>query len=384
MEGLSWSTVEQVFKQHFLNTGLSITVCSGVIVIPPVNQREEIIKEFHESVIGGHKGASKTYWRVRSNYFWENMKSDVQRIVKNCKNCQRNKLVRQGTRQPMFITDTPKQPFEKVQIDMVGPLPVTSKGNSHILTIQCVFSKYSDAYPLQNTDSVTIARVLAEQFIARYGCPQVIHTDQGSNFISQVFKTFCRIFKIKKIQSTAYHPQSLGSLERSHQTLIEYLRQFQNKQDWDEWLRFAVFSYNTSVHEATGFAPYTLVFGKEASIPNSFVTNPPDGAYCDYLKDLFLKLDNVHSLAHERILKAKEKSKKYYDRKVNPKLFHEGHEVYLKVNLRKDKFSPYYAGPYVLERLLGERNALIRLGPNKTKIVHTDQLKLATPPCNDG
>ena len=62
--------------------------------------------------------------------------------------------------------------------------------------------------------------------------------------MSQVFKTFCRIFKINKIQSTAYHPQSLGSLERSHQKLIEYLRQFQNNQDWDEWLRFAVFMYN--------------------------------------------------------------------------------------------------------------------------------------------
>ena len=164
---------------------------------------------------------------------------------------------------------------------------------------------------------------------------------------------------------------------------MQYLRQFQNKQDWDEWLRFAVFSYNTSVHEATGFAPYILVFGKEASIPNSFSTNPPDSTYCGYLKDLFLKLDSVHFLAHERIRKAKEKSK-YYDRKINPKLFHEGHKVYLKVNLRKDKFSPYYAGPYVLERLLRERNALIRLGPNKTKIVHTDRLKLAAYPCNDG
>ena len=107
--------------------------------MPPANQREEIIREFYESVVGGHKGASKTYWKVRSNYFWEYMKSDVQRIVKSCKNCQRNKLVRQRTRQSMLITDTPKQPFEKIQIDMVGPLPVTPKGNAHILTIQCGF-----------------------------------------------------------------------------------------------------------------------------------------------------------------------------------------------------------------------------------------------------
>ena len=139
LEDLPWSTVEQVFKQHFLNTGLFIIVCSGAVVITPVNQREVIIKEFNESVVGGHKGASKTYWKVRSNYFWENMKPDVQRIVKNCRNCQQNKLVRQGTRQPMLITDTPKQPFEKIEIDMVGQLLVTKK-----------------------TDSVTIAQVIAE------------------------------------------------------------------------------------------------------------------------------------------------------------------------------------------------------------------------------
>ena len=132
-------------------------------------------------------------------------------------------------------------------------------------------------------------------------------------------KTFCKIFKIKKIQSTAYHPQSLRSLKYSHQTLIEYLRQFQKHQNWEEWFRFSVFSYNISIHEASDFAPHTLVFAQEASIPNSFATNSPDSTYCGYLKDLFLKLDNVNSLAHERIIKANEKYKKYYDRKVNPK-----------------------------------------------------------------
>ena len=108
-----------------------------------------------------------------------------------------------------------------------------------------------------------------------------------------------------------------------------------------------------------------MVFGKEASIPNSFATNPPDSTYCGYLKNLFLKLDKIHSLAHERIIKAKETSKKYYDTKMNPKLFRDGNEVYLKVNPRRDKLSPYYSGPYVLEKLLGDGNALIRIGPNE-------------------
>ena len=73
------------------------------------------------------------------------------------------------------------------------------------------------------TDSATIAQAIDENFISRYGCPKIIQTDQGANLTSKVIENFCKILKIKKIQSVAYHPQSLRSLERSHYTLIEYL-----------------------------------------------------------------------------------------------------------------------------------------------------------------
>ena len=136
------------------------------------------------------------------------------------------------------------------------------------------------------------------------------------------------------------------------------------------------------MHEETGFAPFTLVYGRDANLPTSFPANPPDKTYTDYLQELFLKFDNVHSLAHERLLKAKEKYKKYYDRKSNPKFFKRGSQVYLEINNRENKkFSPYYEGPYVLEQLINERTALIRLNPTKTRIVHLDKLKLNSYPC---
>ena len=176
-----------------------------------------------------------------------------------CRKLQENKLVRVKTRQPLKITDTPKQPFEKVQIDIVGPLPETPSGNKYILRIQDNFLKYPDAIALSSLNSVSIAHALAEEFISWYGCPKMIHIDQGSNFTSNIMKTFCKIFKIENITSTAFHPPSLGSLERSHHSLIEYLKTFGNKQNWDQWLRYAILSYNTSTHASTGYAPYTLV-----------------------------------------------------------------------------------------------------------------------------
>ena len=313
LDDLSWSSIQQIIQQHFAGNALRAFICSGEIIIPENLDREKIIKEAHESTIRGHKGVSKTFWRIRAEYFWSNLKTDVQRFVKHCRKCQENKLVRVKKRQPMQITDTPAQTFERIQIDIVGLLPMTPRGNKSILTIQDNFSKVANAIPVSQIDAITIATALAKQFISRYGCPRIIHTDQGTNFTSALMKTFCKVFKIERLTSTAFHHQSLGSLERSHHTLVEYLRQYSDKQIWDEWLRFAILSYNVTVHESTGFDPYTLVFGKEANIPTSFAKEAPPLTYVQYLTNLFRKLHNIHSEANEKITTAKERSKKYYD-----------------------------------------------------------------------
>ena len=112
-------------NQHLIKSELLIIVCFGEIIIPPRHERDELIKQFHESTVGGHEGYTKCYWTLRTHYYWDKMKEDVRRIIGSCKNCQRNNLVRRKIRQPMLITDTPKQPFKKVQIDLVGPLSVT-------------------------------------------------------------------------------------------------------------------------------------------------------------------------------------------------------------------------------------------------------------------
>ena len=108
----------------------------------------------------------------------------------------------------MKNTDTPSEVFEKIEIDIVGQLPETEQKNKYILTIQDNLTKYFNGIPLRSTDSQTVASAFAENFITRFGCPKVIHTDQGSDFTSQVMKTFTKIFKIKQLKSTAFHPPS--------------------------------------------------------------------------------------------------------------------------------------------------------------------------------
>ena len=101
-------------------------------------------------------------------------------------------------------------------------------------------------------------------------------------------KTFCEIFQIDRITFTAFQPQTLGSLEQSHITLIEYLKNFAIKQNWDEWLRYAIFSHNTYVHKYTEFTSHALVFRREARLPTSISDNKVPPTYVEFIKESFL------------------------------------------------------------------------------------------------
>ena len=113
-------------------------------------------------------------------------------------------------------------------------------------------------------------------------------TDQNTNFVSEIFKNVCKLLKITKVQTIAYHPESSSALERSHRTLAEYLRHYinANQTDWDEWVLYAIFIYNTIPHTATGYTPFELVFGYQATLLSALTKSPNPTYYCDdYAKE---------------------------------------------------------------------------------------------------
>ena len=139
------------------------------------------------------------------------MKKDVRQHIKTCISCQKKKLVRVKTKEPMIITDTPLDAFDKISMDIVGPLPLTKSGKSYILTIQDNLTKFSLAIPLVSFTSEEIAQAFTTHFICQYGCPKAILTDQGSSFISSLMQKFAKALNIKQYKTAAFHPQSKGS-----------------------------------------------------------------------------------------------------------------------------------------------------------------------------
>jgi len=137
--------------------------------------------------------------------------------------------------------------------------------------------------------------------------------------LSDIFKNTCRLLKIEiKIQTPAYHPESNSALERSHRTLTEYLRHYINKDqtDWDEWIPYAMFAYNTTPHTATGYIPFELMYGHQAELPIA-LTRPPKPIYNydDYAQELKERLRATTQLARERVKEGKAKAKQQYDKK---------------------------------------------------------------------
>jgi len=154
IESTPWHKIGDVLDDTFRDHSTKILIYTNRILIPPLNDRPRILKEYHDSATGGHKGVTKTYLRIKARYYWPNMKTDIQSYIQNCRNCKLKKLVRVKTRQPMIITDIPCATFDKISMDIMGPLPETRTGNTYILTIQDLLTKYSLALLLKQATAI--------------------------------------------------------------------------------------------------------------------------------------------------------------------------------------------------------------------------------------
>lgn len=281
----------------------------------------------------------------------------------------------------MVLTDTPGAAFDKVSMDIMGPLPTTRTGNSYILTIQDLLTKYSLAIPLRKAGAIDVAEAFASEFICIYGAPKALLTDQGTHFLNSLMKAVAKKFKIKSYHTTAYRPQANGSIERSHHVLWEYVKHVtDSKDEWDRYLKFACFSYNTSVHEGTSFTPHELVFGKLARVPST--ETPPEDlgneSYNYYLSNLCEKLAFAQEIANENLKRAKEQTKRYYDKRTRPYNFKLGQLVYL-LKEPTHKLGNQYIGPYRISEILSNNNVKLAINSKVSRIVHTDKLKPAPP-----
>ena len=225
---------------------------------------EQVLTGLHNDM--GHPGKDRTLSLLRDRFYWPGMTSDTENWIKNCGRCIRRKS-KTDVRAPL-VNITSHYPLELVCIDYLTLEP--SQGNiSNILVITDHFTRFAVAIPTKNQTAKTTADVLYREFIVRYGIPARLHSDQGTNFESQLIKELCDLMGIKKSRTTPYHAAGNGMTERFNRTLISMLGTLEEdkKKNWKQFLAPLVHAYNCIRRESTGYSPYQLLFGREPRLP---------------------------------------------------------------------------------------------------------------------
>ena len=351
-------------------------------LILPRKRIPEVLEELHSSASGGHFGVNKTLGKVRERFYWVNCRDDVEEWCRRCDDCAARKGPKTRSRGRMQQYNV-GAPFERIAVDVMGPLPESSKGNRYLLVAMDYFTKWPEVIPVRNQEATTIAEALVENVFSRFGVPSELHSDQGRNFESSVFRDCMNLLGIKKTRTTPLHPQSDGMVERLNRTLEQYLSMFvsRNQKDWDTKVPLFLMAYRSATHDTTGVTPARMFLGRDIVLPADIMFGRSPEHHEDlvqYAHDLRQTLNEVHDFARERIRSNSDRMKARYDLKANERHFAIGEKVWLYNPRRTKGISPKlqkdWEGPYIVVTRINDVVYRIGKGPRLRKIVHLNRL----------
>ena len=378
-------------KQCFLKDGMLCRKFQGPSnfeysqLVLPNSLHHMALQHLHNEL--GHLGFHKTMEAVKQRYYWPGYEGDIRKWIAECAPCQQRSAPQLAAQAPLG-TITASYPFDKISWDIMGPLPLTTQGNRYVLVVTDLFSKWTEAFPLKTTDSETLARVLIDEVIFRYGIPSSLHSDQGANLTSNLISSLCWNLGITQTRTSAYHPQGNAQVERFNRTLEAMLAKTvsDNQKDWDQHIPKLMFAYRTTVHESTGYTPFHVTFGRSPMLPVDIMIGAPvkqkeATALPQFVRDLHSSLRNVYSQVCEAVKESHQRNKTRYDQHTANTHLSIGDQVWLYVPAVKTgttkKLASLWWGPYtVIDKLSAVNYRIHLLGvPTKTLVVHHNRLK---------
>ena len=344
-----------------------------------------VLTSMHAGPAGGHFGAESLTLTARREFWWPGMEACITEFCSRCVKCNTRATPVPRPRASMgeLYSD---EPFETISIDFLCGLPTTARGNKHLLVVCDHFTRWCEVFPVPDMSAVTVADVIVNQFIARFGCPRRIHSDNAANFSGSLLTEVCRMLGVEKSFSSAFHPEGNSKCERMMRTILDMLAKYldANHAEWDVHLPLLMLGYRAKVHSSLGHSPYYLMFGREPRLPASVQLQVPSTApksvtVSDYLSKLTERIKLSHKVALEASNRRHARNKRLFDKKLTTYNFQEGDSVYLFRSVAKS--GEYYKfirpwKPAVIVKKLSELNYRVRvLGGKKSVVVHHNRLK---------
>ena len=351
--------------------------------IVPTDIRGDLIQFAHEQ---GHRGKEVTLERVKETGWWPAMRKDVEQWVDNCLACAMVNADSSGPKAGLQHQRI-EGPWARLQIDFIGPLPVTSKNNKYCLTIVDPFSKWVEALPCKNNTAATTARLLFDHVFSRFGLPKTIDSDSGSHFIGEVTKELCKALGIQQRFHIAGHPEASGAIERTNRTLKEALRKMvkSSGKDWDVKLPIILMAIRgtRAVH---GYSPHQVMTGRkmvlpenlwlDTSLPTSLETTVVNN---EWVRQLVESIEALHKEVAIHLGVARQRVDKRLGWVRNLRQWEVGTKVMYRNFYEKDHvLTAKWLGPVSITKRVSPavyQVSLPRKGGPKLKFFHCSQLK---------
>uniref|UniRef100_A0A8C1RD31 Gypsy retrotransposon integrase-like protein 1 n=1 Tax=Cyprinus carpio TaxID=7962 RepID=A0A8C1RD31_CYPCA len=299
----------------------------------PRSRREMLFQAAHCNPMAGHLGQTATLNRLMARFFWPGIHENVRRWCASCHECQ---LVNPPAtpKAPLCPLPLTQVPFERIGMDLIGPLERSARGHRFALVLVDYATRYPEAVPLRTISAKSVASALF-QLISRVGIPKEILTDQGTAFMSRTIRELYELLGIKSIRTSVYHPQTDRLVERFNRTLKSMIRKFvhEDAKNWDKWLEPLLFAVREVPQASTEFSPFELLYGRQPRgvldvLRETWEDGPSDSKNeIQYVMDLRTKLHTLGRLSMENLLQAQDKQSRLYNRGARLRQFTPGEKV---------------------------------------------------------
>ena len=171
--------------------------------------RQRLLFLSHHTPVTGHPGITRQYYTMRQTFYWPSMAADIRAVSRSCHLCAQERMKLRTHKSTLKLFPA-KEPLEFVAIDLLGPLPKSTKGFKHLLVMTDRYSKLAQVVPLREITALNVAKSFVNHWILHYGPPARLLSDNGSQFISKLFQYVCTELKVRNVFTTTYHPQTNG------------------------------------------------------------------------------------------------------------------------------------------------------------------------------
>ncbi|KFM71017.1 Transposon Ty3-I Gag-Pol polyprotein, partial [Stegodyphus mimosarum] len=344
----------------------------------PASLRLSILKELHDAPTSGHLGIRKTIKRVREAVYFPQLYKIVTAYVRSCKQCQ---LINDINYSPAGYLNSIRATFpnEILGIDLLGPFPQSELNkNRYLLVIVDHFSKWTEIVALKRASAKTVADAFLHRYIFKYGAPIKVISDNGKQFVSQIFENICSGLGIRHIKMVPYRPQA-NIAERVNKNIVKIIRSYvsTHHKRWDGYIDELAYALRTAIHDSTGKTPAELFLGRK-------LITPLDKLFFVQQREQEFRQKDVQKLIHEAVKNsdmARNRQQIYYNRKRREADFKVGDKVLKRKFCLSNapeyfsaKLAPRFEGPYIIQEIKGailylknERGETCKASPDQVK-----------------